>query len=749
MLAAALAAVVGSALLALQPARFQLQQQPLAPHADLLLPVDALGVAHHDFAYVLRAHDVVLERLMYGSKKRVWQTTLSAPVRLTGVLDVTGNGLDALCLTSTAGLEPVAYVLDRDGQRIARLRAPPAAGEGGAANGELVLHLALAQDGRRKLLGSVRRFRGAPESEILLFDLATGQADWRVPLAAAPSALVIADLDGDGRSEFVLSTCSSQRSASDSGLCSAIAISENGVRLWSVPLAIGGAITGATALGRSERRVGALVVATSRPAGADSLHGRITLIDGPTGRVLATREVHSGLGRPVAMAGASPRIAVGSRDGVLRLYDEDLGIVAQRAFGTPIEVEECADLNRDGRLELIAAMPGRVVILDERLRTRAELRFGVRAAVVPDVRLASAGFGNPRLVVSGSPALVADVTAIPPLADPMRVPAVAAVAVAAGIWARVRVRGRSGARSRSGAEAREFLLDYHQIRHETFGRERPFARVRLWAQARNAGHPLPAEVLESARDEYHRIGAPTLLRFARRAADLGVSRDRVRRIESLSREIEDSLAAPGPSPATGIPDRMESALATMTALSEECLAAYREVALRDVCRPDHEAQEAILAKRAVLDQQGVGLNVHVDPSGKQPVLFDSMELRALVGELIENAAHALAGVPGAEIRVMVAGKPGDARWVVLRIEDNGPGIPSRERAFAPGSSSHPEGGFGLQRVREIAHRWLADLALEPGLQGGAVVRLSLRSLLPHDAVAAGDVPTHPPVDEDA
>ncbi len=438
LLAAALAAVVGSALLALQPARFQLQQQPLAPHADLLLPVDALGVAHHDFAYVLRAHDVVLERLMYGAKKRVWQTTLSTPVRLTGVLDVTGNGLDALCLTSTGGAEPVAFVLDRAGQRIARLRAPPGAGDEGGANAELVLHLALAQDGRRKLLGSVRRSRGVPVSEILLFDLASGQPDWRVPLATAPSTLVIADLDGDGRSEFVLSTCSSQRPGpSDSGLCSAIAISENGARLWSVPLAVGGAITGVTAIGRSERGAGALVVATSRPAGADSLHGRIALIDGPTGRVLATREVRSGLGRPMAIAGPSPRIAVGSRDGVLRLYDEALEVVAERAFGMPIEVEECADLNRDGRLELIAATPGRVVILDERLRTRAELRFGVPASGVPDVRLASAGFGNPRLVVSGSPALVADVTAIPPLADPMRVPAVAAAAGAL----RARARG--------------------------------------------------------------------------------------------------------------------------------------------------------------------------------------------------------------------------------------------------------------------------------------------------------------------
>jgi signal transduction histidine kinase len=742
-MAAALAAVLGLAFLSQQPARFQLQQQPLATHAELLLPVDALGVAHHDFAYVSRGHDVVLERLMYGSRRRVWQTTLTTPVRLTGALDVTGNGLDALCLSSTGGPEPVAIVLDRDGQRIARLHAPPGVGgELAAAGDELVLHLALSQDGRRKLLGSVSRTRGAPASEVLLFDLSTGQPDWRVPLSTAPSTLAIADLDGDGRSEFLLSTCSRAPGSSDHGLCSAIAIRESGTLLWSVPLAVGRAIAGVAALGRSERSGGELVVASSRPVDAGPVTGRIAVIDGPTGRVLVTRELRSGLGRPIAVGGAPPRVAIGSRDGVLRVFDENLELQAERSFGMPIEVEECADLNRDGRQELIAATPGRVVILDERLRTRAELRFGDRSAGVPDVRLASAGFGNPRLVVSGSPALVADVTAIPPLTDPMKVPVVVALALVAGAWTRWRIRGRSGARSMSGAEAREFLLDYHQIRHETFGRERPFARVRLWAQAQIAGHPLPAEVLESARDEYHRIGAPTLMRFARRAADLGVARDRVRRIETQSREVEEALTAACPAPAGGAQHEIESALATMTELSEECLAAYREVALRDVCRPDHEAQEAILAKRGVLDQQGVALDVHVDPSGKQPVLFDSMELRALIGELIENAAHALAKTSSAEIRVLVAGKPGDARWVVLRIEDNGPGIPSRERVFAPGGSDH-------QRAREIAHRWLADLAIEPGAHRGAVVRLSLRSLLPHDVVAARDVPTHPPLDEDA
>src|SRR5437773_2058792 len=80
-----------------------------------LLPVDALGVAHHDFAYVAGARDVVLERLMYGSRKIVWQTHLAAPARLTGAVDVTGAGLDALCLSATGARGPMAIVLDRDG----------------------------------------------------------------------------------------------------------------------------------------------------------------------------------------------------------------------------------------------------------------------------------------------------------------------------------------------------------------------------------------------------------------------------------------------------------------------------------------------------------------------------------------------------------------------------------------------------------------------------------------------------------
>jgi signal transduction histidine kinase len=532
-----------------------------------------------------------------------------------------------------------------------------------------------------------------------------------------------------------------------------LAIREDGRIMWRVPLATGFATSGATALGRAAGGAGCLVVATARPLGArDPQPGRIELLDGPTGRTLVTREYPSGLGRPVSRPGAIPRLFVGSRDGVLRVFDVRLTLLNERRIGAPVDVGECADLDRDGVLEVVAATSRAALILDDRLRTLAALTFPAPATDVPEVRVASAGLGNSRLCVSGSPAVVADVIVIPPFADPLRAGAVAALALVTGLWVRSRGRHRSPGALPAGADAREFLLDYHQIRHETFGRERPFARVRLWAQAQVAGHPLPGEVLESARDEYHRLGAPTLQRFARRAADLVVDQAQVGRIERLSREIEVALQTACSAPSVRVQAVVEGALSTMTALSGECLGAYREVALRDVCRPDHEAQEAVLAKRAILDRHGVALHLHVDPSGKQPVLFDTSELRAVVGELIENSARALSQTSGGEVRLTVAGKPGDARWIVLRIEDNGPGIAPgrRESVFAPGGSSHPEGGFGLHRAREIAHRWLADLSLEEPASGrGAVVRLSLRSLLPHDAVAAGDVATHPPVGGDA
>lgn len=755
ILAAALTAALGLAILSGQPGRFRLQRTLVAPDADPLIPVDALGVAHHDFAHVVGEREVVLERVMYGSRKIVWQTTLAGHPRLTGAMDVTGNGFDALCVSATGADGPVAIVLDRDGQRIARLAVPaPGPAERVALMGaDLVIRLAVTQDGRRKLLCSLDRASN-PGAELILFDLVSGKPDWSVPVASTPRNVLAADLDGDGRSEFLLSTISGPDSAerpdAAGSECAVLALSENGMRLWSVPLEPGFATSGVVAAGH-EARGGALVVATSRTLEpGDTLSGRVVLLEGTSGAVLGHRELRSALGSPREVPGTTPRIVVGSREGTLRLFDLELDPIAERSFAGPLEVEECADLDHDGRFELVAATPRGVLILDERLHTLATLRFATPQPALPEVRLASAGLGNSRLVVSGTAGMVADVTPVPPLGDPVRLGTVGALALIAGVWVRVRVGRQAWRRATSGAEAREFLLDYHQIRHETFGRERPFARVRLWAQAQVAGHPLPAEVLENARDEFRRIGVPTLARFAHRAAGLGVPRAQVRRVTGLTREVETALRAACAAPPGQVQGLVEGALTTMTALSEECLAAYREVALRDVCRPDDEAQEAILAKRAVLDHHRVALDFHVDPSGKQPVLFDSSELRALIGELIENGARALEATPDAEIRVTVAGKPGDARWVVLRIEDNGPGIPRerREAVFAPGGSSHPEGGFGLRRAREIAQRWLADLAIEE-MEGrrGAALKLSLRSLLPHDAVAAGDVPTHPPIGE--
>jgi len=153
------------------------------------------------------------------------------------------------------------------------------------------------------------------------------------------------------------------------------------------------------------------------------------------------------------------------------------------------------------------------------------------------------------------------------------------------------------------------------------------------------------------------------------------------------------------------------------------------VALRDPCMPDREVQEALLGKRAALDRYAIASSYHADAAAREPVLFDSGELRAILGELIENAARALAGTDTPSLTVSVAADPADPRRILLRVADNGPGIAAerRESMFAPGQSSRPGGGFGLYHARETARRWLGELALEDmPSQSGATLRLTLR-----------------------
>jgi signal transduction histidine kinase len=140
----------------------------------------------------------------------------------------------------------------------------------------------------------------------------------------------------------------------------------------------------------------------------------------------------------------------------------------------------------------------------------------------------------------------------------------------------------------------------------------------------------------------------------------------------------------------------------------------------------------IVARHALFARQRrVGLN-HAVPDGDTVVLGDVTLLEQAIGNLVHNAirySHEDGHVAVVLERV-TAEAP--ARFVV-RVEDDGPGIPEdelarvSERGFRGGEarSRHPHGlGLGLAIARDVAERHGFELHLRPREESGLVAEMS-------------------------
>ena len=735
LLVAVVVAAIGLTVLALLPARLVLIPRVIAEESRYCIPVDALAVAQHDFAFG-DTHHVLLARLFDGQLKAVWQSNyFTQEVTPSAAVDVNGDGAEELCLFAGDSTAAFAWALGADGGEVVRLGPLRDTSEraGVPWGGGLSIEGVLEREGRRKLLcrlfaGFSRRPRG-----ITLFDAVTREREWTFDMGAFPLRALTADVDGDGASEVVVTTGSPDngvsRNGTDDSHCYVVVIGAGGAREWQVTM--GGAFgqSFAAVLPPYGDASAPRVVATfSSRRARQPEPGRILLLDGRNGRALDHHEFPEGLGMP-RLLGEGDAFVVGSDDGYLRVFERGLTRTHQRRVGESVEAWGCVDLDEDGEAEIVASTPGEVLVLEQDLSIRA--RLPVNARNVPAVvRLASAGVGHARLAVADGRALAVDVAVRPYLRSASSVGPVLGLGLASGLAVPFVLRLRRARRRPSGAAAREFLLDYHQIRHETFERERPFARLRLWAQARAAGHPLPEEMLDSACEEFERIGLPTLMRFAERAAGIQVEGARVRSIRARAREIrtalEQACIAHGDTRAA----RVGEALAAIDVLAQDCYEAYWEVVMRAPCRANQVTGEAMLAKTLQLEQARILIRYEAEPGGREPILFDRDELRALMGELIQNAARALDGAPDALLDVSIKEHATDPRRIVITVRDNGSGLSpaQREALFTPEALSREGGGFGLYHAREVAHRWLADLTVEEPPDGrGLAIRLVVRA----------------------
>jgi len=121
-----------------------------------------------------------------------------------------------------------------------------------------------------------------------------------------------------------------------------------------------------------------------------------------------------------------------------------------------------------------------------------------------------------------------------------------------------------------------------------------------------------------------------------------------------------------------------------------------------------------------------GLTIRPEVAGDPVAAIDAQDFDELLGNLLDNAARHAA----ATIAVTVRADAGDARWLELRVADDGPGIPAAERARVtePGVRLDERGeghGFGLAIVRELAELHGGALTLGARAGGGLEARVRL------------------------
>ncbi|MGW0390591.1 sensor histidine kinase [Streptomyces sp. NPDC003042] len=147
----------------------------------------------------------------------------------------------------------------------------------------------------------------------------------------------------------------------------------------------------------------------------------------------------------------------------------------------------------------------------------------------------------------------------------------------------------------------------------------------------------------------------------------------------------------------------------------------------------------LLGKAARAHERGIELVVTPDSGAIDtgPGVLPARDLVTLLGNLVDNAVDALTGVPGGRIAVTV--RRDAVQGLLLRVEDNGPGLPEGVDVFRRGWSGKGEGrGLGLALVRQVAHRHGGRVDAAQGPDGGA--RFTVRLRMPSGSAEAADDP---------
>jgi len=127
--------------------------------------------------------------------------------------------------------------------------------------------------------------------------------------------------------------------------------------------------------------------------------------------------------------------------------------------------------------------------------------------------------------------------------------------------------------------------------------------------------------------------------------------------------------------------------------------------------------------------ESYGVDIRINREQILPEIFaDPEQLKEAIVNLIENACQAMNGGGAIEIDEEETLSPSMGRTDVIRLSDNGPGIPEsiREKVFQPFFSTKEEGtGLGLSIAARIVEEHGGALDLVSGEGGGATFIITL------------------------
>ena len=144
----------------------------------------------------------------------------------------------------------------------------------------------------------------------------------------------------------------------------------------------------------------------------------------------------------------------------------------------------------------------------------------------------------------------------------------------------------------------------------------------------------------------------------------------------------------------------------------------------------HWATESLQRLAAAARARGIAWTSEL-PTEDREVLGDPQRLTQALGNLVDNAVHALDGRPDPCIAVRIAA--GEGSWTIT-VEDTGPGIPEADRDHVfrrfyrveNHRSRDPGGvGLGLSLVQSIAAAHGGHATIESGEEAGTLVTLEL------------------------